>query len=45
MLILVSFVLIHYLKQRLINQGQNVNQKHQLGWTPLHTAAFNGSER
>ncbi|XP_058970619.2 mitochondrial disaggregase-like [Pocillopora verrucosa] len=31
--------------QRLINQGQNVNQKHQLGWTPLHTAAFNGSER
>ena len=30
---------------RLINQGQNVNQKHLLGWTPLHTAAFNGSER
>ncbi|PFX22654.1 Caseinolytic peptidase B protein-like [Stylophora pistillata] len=31
--------------QRLIDQGHDVNQKHQLGWTPLHTAAFNGSER
>ncbi|KAL9973514.1 hypothetical protein ACROYT_G019983 [Oculina patagonica] len=31
--------------QRLIKQGHDVNQKHPLGWTPLHVAAFNGSER
>lgn len=30
--------------ERLIKQGHDVNQKHPLGWTPLHAAAFNGSE-
>ncbi|KAM7443876.1 hypothetical protein ABFA07_007448 [Porites harrisoni] len=31
--------------QRLIGQGHDVNQRHPLGWTPLHVAAMNRSER
>ena len=30
---------------RLIGQGHDVNQRHPLGWTPLHVAAMNRSER
>ncbi|CAH3191448.1 unnamed protein product [Porites evermanni] len=31
--------------QRLISQGHDVNQRHPLGWTPLHVAAMNRSKR
>ncbi|XP_068718120.1 mitochondrial disaggregase-like [Montipora capricornis] len=31
--------------ERFIKQGHDVNQRHPLGWTPLHVAAINGSER
>ena len=34
--------LLHF---RLISQGHDVNQRHPLGWTPLHVAAMNRSER
>ncbi|XP_032223000.1 caseinolytic peptidase B protein homolog isoform X2 [Nematostella vectensis] len=30
--------------KRLIKQGHDVNQKHPLGWTTLHTAAVNGNQ-
>ncbi|XP_015758771.1 PREDICTED: caseinolytic peptidase B protein homolog [Acropora digitifera] len=31
--------------ERFIKQGHDVNQRHPLGWTPLHVAAVNGSEK
>uniref|UniRef100_A0A6P8IHM2 Caseinolytic peptidase B protein homolog n=1 Tax=Actinia tenebrosa TaxID=6105 RepID=A0A6P8IHM2_ACTTE len=31
--------------ERLLKQGHDVNQKHSLGWAPIHVAAINGSDR
>ena len=37
--------IVRVLHFRLIGQGHDVNQRHPLGWTPLHVAAMNRSER
>eukprot|EP00794_Sanderia_malayensis_P007190 gene7190-7996_t len=34
-----------YELNRLISEGYNVNERHPLGWTPLHVAAINGNPR
>lgn len=31
--------------KRLIDDGHDVNERHPLGWTPLHVAAVNGNAR
>ena len=40
-----NIITFYFLPNRFIKQGHDVNQRHPLGWTPLHVAAVNGSEK